>query len=149
MGETKHLRLAVELRRRLGVTKVIYGPLTRSYLSPAMPVHGGKKQFVLDSEDGSFKAFLSTAENQKKRFRSINSILARCVVRLFDLFGFRARAKPQARRTNLQLEMIRKCSLSVIKEIEWHVGCCYFVSFSCLIIREDEETLEKSRLVAF
>lgn len=68
-------------------------------------------------------------------------------MRLFDRLGILDEGKA-ARRTNLQLEMIRKCSLSllhsfsVIKEIEWHVGCCYFVSFSCLIIREDEETLE-------
>lgn len=43
MGETKHLRLAVELRRWVGVTKVIYGPLTRSYLSPAMPCARGEE----------------------------------------------------------------------------------------------------------
>lgn len=36
----------------VGVTNMINRPLTRSYLPPCT----GKKQFVLDSEDGSFKA---------------------------------------------------------------------------------------------
>lgn len=129
----------------VGVTKVINGPPTRSYLSQAMLVH--EKEAVCTR----FRRWivLGVSKHGRKSEEKISVDKLDSSLRCASIRSVRFLDEGKAtRRTNLQLEMIRKCSFSllhsfsVIKEIEWHVGCCYFVSFSCSIIRGDEETLE-------